>query len=71
MTIGEKTYELGYMSALGGKKRCISLTESTIVELSKTLLPQKWGTVYINTTGERIQTHFTSREVGERKKYQD
>lgn len=43
MTIGEKTYKLGYMSALGGKKRCISLTESTIVELSKTTPPTKMG----------------------------
>lgn len=63
MTIGEKTYKLGYMSALGEKKT----VHKFIVELSKTTPPIEMGVVYINTTGERIRSNFTSREVGERK----
>lgn len=59
------------MSALGEKKVAQVKLNQQLLNYRRRLLPQKWGTVYINTTGERIQTHFTSREVGERKKYQN
>lgn len=43
MIIGEKIYELGYMSVLGGKKWCISLIELIIVELLKMIFFIKMG----------------------------